>query len=244
MKIAVISDIHGNVAALDAVLAHAAARQVDQIVNLGDICSGGLFPRETADRLMPLGFPTIRGNHERQISDQPRERMGLSDRHAFDHLSAEQLAWLAALPPTMRLSDDVLLVHGTPDSDLTYFLETVTEEGLREATREEVQHRAGSVDVAVILCGHTHLQRVMTLDDGRMIVNPGSVGLPAYDDDRPHVHLVESGSPHARYAVLSNEGDSWEVDLLSVDYDWEQAARDAEANARIDWSRALRTGRV
>lgn len=244
MKIAVISDIHGNVAALDAVLADAATRQVDQIVNLGDICSGGLFPRETADRLMPLRLPTIRGNHERQISDQLRERMGLSDRHAFDHLSAEQLAWLAALPTTMRLSDDVLLVHGTPDSDLTYFLETVTEEGLREATREEVRHRAGSVDAAVILCGHTHLQRVVTLDDGRMIVNPGSVGLPAYDDDRPHAHLVESGSPHARYAVLSNEGDGWEVDLLSVDYDWEQAARDAEANARIDWSRALRTGRV
>lgn len=84
----------------------------------------------------------------------------------------------------------------------------------------------------------------MTLDDGRMIVNPGSVCLPAYDYDRPHAHLVESGSPHARYAVLSNEGDGWEVDLLSVDYDWEQAARDAEANARIDWSKALRTGRV
>jgi len=102
MKIAVISDIHGNVAALDAVLADAATRQVDQIVNLGDICSGGLFPRETADRLMPLRLPTIRGNHERQISDQPRERMGLSDRHAFDHLSAEHLAWLAALPTDFR----------------------------------------------------------------------------------------------------------------------------------------------
>ncbi|KQM92940.1 MULTISPECIES: metallophosphoesterase family protein [Sphingomonas] len=244
MKIAAISDIHGNVAALDAVLGDIATRHVDQIVNLGDICSGGLFPQETADRLMPLGLPTIRGNHERQISEQPRERMGLSDRHAFDQLSAEQHAWLTALPTTMRLSKDVLLVHGTPDSDLTYFLETVTEAGLRQATREEVRHRAGIVDAAVILCGHTHLQRVMTLDDGRIIINPGSVGLPAYDDDRPHAHLVESGSPHARYAVLSNEGDGWVVEFLSVDYDWEQAARDAEANARTDWSRPLRTGRV
>jgi len=93
MKIAVISDIHGNVAALDAVLADIASRQVDQIVNLGDICSGGLFPRETADRLMILGLPTIRGNHERQLSDQPRERMGFSDRHAFDQPGAEQLAF-------------------------------------------------------------------------------------------------------------------------------------------------------
>ncbi len=244
MKIAVLSDIHGNLAALDAVLADAAARQVDQIVNLGDICSGGLFPRETADRLIPLGLPTIRGNHERQLSDQAPECMGLSDRYAFETLRPEHLAWLAALPATLRLPDDVLLVHGTPDSDLTYFLETVTEEGLRPASRAEVEQRAGSVDAAVILCGHTHLQREMRLDDGRLIVNPGSVGLPAYDDDHPHYHLVESGSPHARYAVLRNQGSGWAVDLLSIEYDWEQAARDAEAHGHTHWSRALRTGRV
>ncbi|WP_253201235.1 metallophosphoesterase family protein [Sphingomonas quercus] len=143
-----------------------------------------------------------------------------------------------------RLSDDVLLVHGTPDSELEYFLETVTEDGLREATREEAEQRAGSANAAVILCGHTHVQRVMTLDDGRMIVNPGSVGLPAYEDDRPYPHLVESGSPHARYAVLSKEMGRWAAELLSVEYDWEQAARDAEVNGRLDWSRASRTGRV
>lgn len=244
MKIAVISDIHGNIAALDAVLADAAARRVDQIVNLGDICSGGLFPRETADRLMPLDLPTIRGNHERQLLDVPPERLGLSDRHAADTMRPEQMAWLAELPATLWLFEDVLLVHGTPDSDLTYFLETVTEEGVRAATSDEVRQRAGSVDASVILCGHTHLQRVMTLDDERIIVNPGSVGLPAYDDDRPYPHVVESGSPHARYAILSNEVDGWAVDLCWVEYDWEQAARDAEANGRMDWSRALRTGRV
>jgi putative phosphoesterase len=244
MKVAVISDIHGNVAALNAVLSDAASRRVDHIVNLGDICSGGLFPRETADRLMPLRLPTIRGNHERQLFDQVPERMGLSDRHATGSLRPEQLAWLAALPATLRFFDDVLLVHGTPDSDLTYLLETATEEGLRAATHAEVEQRAGSVDAAVVLCGHTHLQRVMKLDDGRLIINPGSVGLPAYDDDRPYPHLVESGSPHARYAVLSNDRTDWTVELRSVEYDWEQAAKDAEANGRMDWSRALRTGRV
>lgn len=244
MKIAVISDIHGNIAALDAVLADAAARQVDQIVNLGDICSGGLFPRETADRLMPLGLPTIRGNHERQVLDPVTQRMGLSDRHAAVNLRADQLAWFAGLPETLRLSDEVLLVHGTPDDDLTYFLETVTEDGLRVATRAEVAARAGHCDAAVILCGHTHLQRAMTLDDGRLIVNPGSVGLPAYDEDRPHPHLVESGSPHARYAVLTNDGECWSAEFLAIEYDWEQAALDAEANGRMDWGRALRTGRV
>ncbi|MES3110445.1 metallophosphoesterase family protein [Sphingomonas aurantiaca] len=239
-----ISDIHGNVAALNAVLADAATRHVEQIVNLGDICSGGLFPRETADRLMPLGFPTIRGNHERQMTEQAPECMGLSDCYAAETMRPSQLAWLAALPATLLLFDDVLLVHGTPDSDLSYFLETVTEGGIRPATRTEVAQRVGSVEASVILCGHTHLQREITLEDGRLIVNPGSVGLPAYDDDRPFPHLAESGSPHARYAVLSSEGSSWVVEFLSVRYDCEQAVCDAEANGRKDWSNPLRTGTV
>ena len=253
VKIAVLSDIHGNIAALDAVLADAAARGVDQIVNLGDICSGGLFPQETADRLMPLNLPTIRGNHERQLFGSP-DRMGLSDRHALATLHPEQLAWLGALPATLRLSKDVLLVHGTVDSDLTYLLETVTPEGMRPATHAEMLERAGTTDAALTLCGHTHVQRAVTLNDGRMIVNPGSVGLPAYDDSHPYPHVVESGSPHARYAIVQKDTGSsdtgsgpvarWSVDLISVAYDWEQAAQHAEMNHRPDWARALRTGRV
>ncbi|MFC0205818.1 metallophosphoesterase family protein [Novosphingobium soli] len=244
MKIAVLSDIHGNLAALDAVLADAAARAVDRIVNLGDIVSGPLFPRETADRLMPLALPTIRGNHERQLTEQAPESMGASDRYAAGCLRADQRAWIAALPETLQLSDEVLLVHGTPDSDLAYFLETVTEAGLRPATMDEVEHRAAGAKAKVILCGHTHVARVVRLDDGRLIVNPGSVGLPAYADERPYPHAVESGSPHARYAVVSGADGHWSADLLKVEYDWEQAARNAENRGREDWARALRTGRA
>ena len=244
MKIAAISDIHGNLAALDAVLADIRIRAVDEIVNLGDICSGGLLPGETADRLIPLEFPTIRGNHERQILTLPVERMGLSDRHAAETLTEAHLAWLDSLPPTLRLTDEILLVHGTPDSDLAYFLETVGPDGLRPATRAEIADRAGVVDAAVILCGHTHLARVEALDDGRLIVNPGSVGLPAYDDDRPYPHRVEAGSPHARYAIVSDEEGYWSAEIHCVEYDWEQAARIAERNGRDDWARALRTGRI
>ncbi|MEO7467915.1 MAG: metallophosphoesterase family protein [Sphingobium limneticum] len=244
MRIAVISDIHGNIAALDAVLADIATRDVDLIVNLGDICSGSLFPSKTADRLMPLALPTIRGNHERQLVTLPRDRMGQSDLYATERLRPDQLAWLGGLPTSLRIADDVLLVHGTPDSDLTYFLETVTEDGLREATLSEVEQRAGDTDAAVILCGHTHLARNVRLTDGRLIVNPGSVGLPAYGDDRPFPHVVESGSPHARYAVITRAEGRWSAELITVDYDWEATAQDAEANGRPDWTQALRTGRV
>ena len=98
MKIAAISDIHGNLAALDAVLADIRQRGADLIVNLGDILSGPLQPRETASRLMALDLPTIRGNHERQILEADRSSMGASDAFADANITAEQRHWIASLP--------------------------------------------------------------------------------------------------------------------------------------------------
>lgn len=243
MKIAAISDIHGNLSALDAVLADIRSIGVDLIVNLGDILSGPLYPNETADRLIPLGLPTIRGNHERQVLAGDRERMGASDRWAFDCLRPDQMDWIAGLPSTLSIDEDVLLVHGTPDDDLAYFLETVTRAGCKKATPDEVKRRAGNVASKLILCGHTHLQRAMSLDDGRLIVNPGSVGLQAYEDDRPFPHRVEMGSPHARYAVVTRTGSDWRAEFRAVEYDWAAASATAEANGRHDWAVALRDGR-
>ena len=190
MKIAALSDIHGNLAALDAVLDDVRRRGADVIVNLGDILSGALHPPETADRLIALDLPTIKGNHERQLLTGDRESMRLSDRWAHDTLRADHLEWIAALPERMTLDDDVLMVHGTPDSDLVYFLETVTPDGCRAATPDEIAQRAGDEPASLILCGHTHLRA--RLDDGRLVVNPGSVGLQAYMDDLPHPHRIET----------------------------------------------------
>jgi len=243
MKIAVISDIHGNLGALDAVLRDIEAREVSAIVNLGDSLSGPLFPAECADRLMPLCIPSIRGNHERQLLTLAAEEMGLSDRYTASCLRSDHLEWIASLPITLRLNDEVLLVHGTLDSDLEYFLETVDKDGLRPASLEEVKVRAAEANAdALILCGHTHVPRLFRLDDNRLIVNPGSVGMPAYEDDRPFVHKVETGSPHARYAIVEKRDESWSAELLTVVYDWESAAKVADLRSRPDCARALRTG--
>ncbi|CDG80846.1 metallophosphoesterase family protein [Janthinobacterium agaricidamnosum] len=243
MRIAAISDIHGNLGALDAVLADIARRGVDLTVNLGDILSGGLQPRATADRLMMLDFPTIKGNHERQVLAGDPSRMDLSDRYAYDTLRPDQLRWIASLPATLRLPGEVLLVHGTPSSDLVYFLDTVTPDGSRAATLDEVASRAGDTPAALILCGHTHLPRRVRLADGRLIANPGSVGLPAYDDDHPFPHKMENGTPHARYAIAERTADgAWSVEPVAVAYDWDGAAALALANGRPDWAHALKTG--
>jgi len=242
MKIAAISDIHGNLGALDAVLADIAQRNVDVIVNLGDILSGSLQPGETVDRLMALNLPTIKGNHERQVLAGNPLQMGPSDQWAYASISPIQRSWLEQLPEQLQLSDDVLLVHGTPDSDLVYFLETVTESGCRPATKPEVTERAGNAKASLILCGHTHLPRMMQLDDGRLIVNPGSVGLQAYEDSDPFPHVIETGAPHARYAIVEKNLIGWSVEFIAVAYDWDAAAALAKKNRRQDWIAPLTSG--
>ena len=244
MKIAAISDIHGNLLALEAVLADIHARGAGVIVNLGDILSGALQPSETADRLIPLGFPTIKGNHERQVLAGDRYRMGPSDRRTHELLGDTHREWLANLPDKLWLQSDILLVHGTLHSDLDYFLETVTEQGCRPATETEIRKRAGDIDASLILCGHSHIPRAVRLGDGRFIVNPGSVGLQAYEDQHPFPHRMETRSPHARYAVLERVRGAWRVEFCKVDYDWAEAARQAEGNGRMDWIDPLCTGYV
>jgi predicted phosphodiesterase len=245
MRIAAISDVHGNLLALDAVLADIAARSADVVVNLGDLLSGAVQPREAADRLMQLDLPTVAGNHERQLLTYAPERMGASDRLAHESIADRHRAWLAGLPTTLHVADGVLAFHGSPTDDLVYLLETVDPDGARPATEAEVVARLGAaVDVPLLLCGHTHLQRSMRLATGAFVVNPGSVGWPAYDDDHPHPHVMEAGTPHARYAVVDDSSGRWEVEFRAVDYDWGAAAAIAQGNGRPDVSVALRTGRV
>jgi predicted phosphodiesterase len=242
VKIAAISDIHGNLPALDAVLQDIGRRGVDMIVNLGDMLSGPLLPRETADRLMRLQLPTISGNHERQVLTLDRGVMGLSDRYAAESITEPQRAWLASLPATLWLDDEVFLCHATPDSDVDCYLEDIEDGELFPAPLARIEARSAACDASLIFCGHTHIPRVAHLTTGQTIINPGSVGIQAYDGHHPVPHRVEVGAPHARYAIAERAATGWTAALIAVPYDWESAARLAAAHARPDWVPALRTG--
>ena len=254
MCIAAIADIHGNLPALEAVLVDIARCGADVTVNLGDIVSGPLWPRETAARLMALDLPTIRGNHERQLLTQPRAQMGAADAHADALLTPTQRDWLRSLPLAVWLGPDVFCCHGTPASDLDYWLETVVpgfergaRPGIRMASVDEARARLGArrePAASLRLCGHTHVPRAIDLGADGLVLNPGSVGVQAYDDARPHPHVVENGTPHARWALAWRGSAGWNVELHAVAYDAEAAARQAESNRRPDWADALRTGYV
>src|SRR5579859_5691219 len=144
MRIALISDIHGNRWALAAVLEHIARQRVDAIWNLGDILSGPLEPATTADMLMPLELPTIRGNHERQLLACAERPGGPSDQFAYRATEPRHHAWLRGLPSAAAPRGDVLLCHGTPRSDVEPMLETVELDGQRPASAAEVEARAAA----------------------------------------------------------------------------------------------------
>ncbi len=244
MRIAVISDIHGNLLALEAVLADIARRGVDMTVNLGDVVMSPLWPRETFERWASLNIPTVRGNHDRWILEKSEDDLSFAGRIARNALTEAQRATLHALPATIRLADDSLAVHGTPSDDSTYLLEDPRDGLLAPAKRETVAQRLGAeARPQLILCGHSHRQAMVQGPGGCTIVNPGSVGCPIMAD-HPASAGVEHRSPHARYAIVTKRGARWSAELMALDYDWDTAAKRASEYGNEAWARALATGAV
>lgn len=244
MRIAVIADIHGNDLALEAVLADIERRGITEIANLGDHLSGALNAARTADILLSRpDIVCIRGNHDRWLVEKQPHAMGTWDRMAHEQLQPHHLDWLARLPATRIVRDEIFLCHGTPEADTVYWLDEASADGgMRLSPIERIESLSAGIDRPVLLCGHTHLARAVRLADGRLAVNPGSVGSPAYDDDEPLPHKVEAGSPHARYAVIEKRGETWSASFHLVDYDHMAMARLAESRGQPEWASALSTG--
>ena len=243
MRIAVLADVHGNLRALRAVLEDVEQQSPDLVLNLGDCLSGPLEAADVAETLMPRGFPTIAGNHDRQLLTTPRSEFGASDRAADAQLTDAHREWLRSFPATMSVAGDLFLCHGSPRSDLEYLLEDVDGGRMRLAPRESLLERIARApeNAKVVLCGHSHVPRTVMLD-GRLLVNPGSVGLQAYTSSDPVPHVSETGSPHARYALLDRRGSAWRVSFVAVEYDWNAAAATAAAAGVDDWALSLASG--
>jgi putative phosphoesterase len=172
MSFATLYDIHGNLAALDAALEEVPGHAT--IVVGGDVCMGGPRPSETLERLRGLGDRALwlRGNADRELT--PGEE-GLVPPEIAERtraaLTAEQIAFLHQLPPTVGIGD-VLFCHATPRNDVDIFTERTPEERIADLF--------GDLDASVVVCGHTHMQFERTIA-GKRVVNSGSVGLP-YED--------------------------------------------------------------
>ena len=245
MRMAVISDIHGNLPALEAVLADIKRRGVDLTVNLGDCVTSPLWPKETLEALQSLALPTVRGNHDRWIEEFPDDKLSSAERFARNALTLEQRRALHDLPARINLGDGILACHGTPNDDSTFLLEELLDDGRFVPARRDIlkTRLEGATAARVVLCGHSHRQSVIHGPGECLILNPGSVGCPVFADITFATNL-EYRSPHARYAILTKSNGSWLVELLVLDYDWASASARALANGRPEWAMALSLGHV
>jgi hypothetical protein len=113
------------------------------------------------------------------------------------------------------------------------------------ASEDAIRPRLSGIGPAsLVLYGHTHIPCVVQVGDA-LIVNPGGIGMPAYTDDDPVPHAVETGAPHARYAIVTlRPGNMWSAELRAVAYDWHKAARQAATNGRPTVAHWTATGRA
>jgi putative phosphoesterase len=247
MRIAVIADIHGNILALDTVLRDLERRGgADLVIDLGDCIAGPLWPRETFERLQALGFPTVRGNHDRRVAADNPAGMQPSDRFAHDRLTPEQRETLLNLPVTLEIAPSILAFHARPDHDEKYLTDVIADGRLSRAPLAAIENRLQALASGhrLLLCGHSHRPELLRLPDGRAIFNPGSVGCPAYRDDAKPAHVSEQGTTHARYGIVEMDEDGLpdRFQMVALAYDNEAAARRAEESGRSEWAYALRTG--
>jgi diadenosine tetraphosphatase ApaH/serine/threonine PP2A family protein phosphatase len=132
-------------------------------------------------------------------------------------------------------------VSWRPDDDNAYLLETIEGGRLVPARSTQVAERVRAVTSRFVLCAHSHIPGSAAIGD-MTIINPGSVGLPAYEDPTPPAHVSESGSPVARYALLQLNNRQGSFEHVAIPYDHLAAARRAEENRNSAWAHFLATG--
>ncbi|MFZ5596468.1 MAG: metallophosphoesterase family protein [Bacillota bacterium] len=240
MKMAVISDIHSNLCALEAVLKDIETRDVPNVYCAGDLVGYGPRPNEVIELIKRKNIPTVMGNYDDatgnmrficgcDYKDEKALRMGEgSIAWTKERTSEDNKGWLRELPGEIRLSVNglkILLVHGSPRALNEYLYENTPEDYLIELLNEN--------NTDVLVCGHTHLPNIKRIPNG-YVVNAGSVGKPKH------------GNPNATYVILEAAGTGiLKGEIIQVQYNYEETAREIEEfGLPIEFAEIIRTGRV
>lgn len=205
MRFAIISDIHGNLPALHAVLEDIHQADVDQIICLGDIANGGPFPAQCIQQVQAVTNLVIQGNHELYLLDKVPDADFNDPSWGVVHwtraqLSSEQMTYQDQLPISYELFPDTLFYHASPLDQFRGFLGN-TSDG-------EIAERMNKRDHVTLFVGHTHrfLYRQWS---NSWIVNCGSVGMPL------------DGTPQAKYLIATHRHNHWQVEFRVVPYDYD-----------------------
>ncbi len=223
MRFAIISDIHGNLSALEAVARVIESEDLEEVYAAGDLALFGPHPRECVEMLRQNGWASVRGNTDRMIADleelaaagslDPESGVGKIVAWTRDQLGPELVESLGALPPNITVQSRagagrLSIFHGTPRSDEEGLIEDDGDQRLLQLTED-----AGA---SAVIGGHTHLSFVRTID-GVLVANAGSVG-----------RSYEGCPGRATYLVLDDQSGAWEVEVRHVEYDYRRNYRAIE----------------
>lgn len=211
MRIAIFSDIHGNLVGLDACIADLQAQGgADAIIAAGDLCADGPKPKKVLQRLQEIGAQCIRGNTDRYLSAPNGEQFNPIEAAQLEwtrlEVGEKLLAWLAELPFAIRIGEEhnqLLIVHANPTTD--------DEHLWPDASDETLERLIGAEPASAIAFGHLHLPYVR-MWRGKLLVNVASAGLPKDGDSR------------AGYAILTEQSGGWQVKHRRVDFDVKKVA--------------------
>jgi predicted phosphodiesterase len=234
MRIAIVSDIHGNLTALEAVLVDLKQTSPDLVLHGGDLAQGGARPADVVDRIRALGWPGVCGNTDEVLwapealyafaEKAPKLKPLMSTIEAMlpfaaTALGAERLAWLKSLPMVERRGP-LALVHASPND--------LWRSPMPESTDAEITEAYGSLHAAIVVYGHIHRPFIRQLP-GMTVANSGSVSLSYDGDTRASYLLVDDGKPSIR--------------RVEYDLDQEVAALMQSGLPHADWVvRILRAG--
>jgi len=207
-KLAIISDVHANLEAFEAVLAET---QGNDMICLGDLVDYGSNPNEVIELVRQRGIRTVMGNHDWAAvsgdTSQFNARAAMSSVWTRANLTSQNLQFIQTLVPEIRSPFEMswaYFTHGSPDDRLWEYVDPRTHSDL-------FAHYLAKLGVRVIGLGHTHVPYVWK-EEGGVVFNPGSVGQP------------RDGNPRASFAVLSVDGYEVSVEIHRVEYDIERAA--------------------
>jgi putative phosphoesterase len=212
MRIAIVSDIHGNLPALEAVLDDLEKVRPDVVLHGGDLALGGPHPSQVVDRVRELGWPSVLGNTDEALAEEPEV---LEKRSAFvaqaaartrELLGSERIAWLAARPMEQR-AEAIAVVHAVP-GDCWAIVE-------HDASDDELRKAYGPMDVPIAVYGHIHHPYVRRLD-GLTVVNSGSVSLSLDGDVRATYAVIDGG--HIEHRRVAYDTGRVATDMLAINY--------------------------
>ena len=235
MKIALISDIHGNLPALEAVYQSIKEKGISEIYNLGDSLYGPLWPEETAQFLINNKIVSIMGNEDEELLKSTVKNE--TGKYTLRQLSESSINWIRTLPYFYK-NENITLFHGTLSNNREYFLEKICKGKVLIKSDEELTENIKNIRTKYVGFGHSHLERVVTLK-GKILINAGSVGWPAFFDDKPK-HKIETLNNFAKYVIIDNQN----IEICNIAYDYKKSSKKAEKNNRDDWSRYIKYGRI